>query len=207
MKSFAAGLRHGRPGSDVMRIGGIGAVTMLALVACGETPSDPASPSSPAAPRPATVTVTPETVELNVHGGTVQLTASVLDQNGRALAGADLDWSTSDTLVARVDGSGLLTAVGDGSARVTAQAGSATGSAEVAVRVMAYLTQAVQSRRAAVPLVAGRDALLRVFVTAERSTGAGLPPVRARFHLGGAQAHEVVIPATDRGDADGGRGG
>ena len=195
MKSFAAGLRHGRPGSDVMRIGGIGAVTMLALVACGETPSDPASPSSPAAPRPATVTVTPETVELNVHGGTVQLTASVLDQNGRALAGADLDWSTSDTLVARVDGSGLLTAVGDGSARVTAQAGSATGSAEVAVRVMAYLTQAVQSRRAAVPLVAGRDALLRVFVTAERSTGAGLPPVRARFHLGGAQAHEVVIPA------------
>ncbi|MDE2879420.1 Ig-like domain-containing protein [Candidatus Palauibacter soopunensis] len=168
---------------------------MLGLVACGESTSDPASPSSPAAPRPATVTLTPETVEMNVHGGTARLTASVLDQNGRTLAGAGLEWASSDTLVVRVDGSGLLTAVGDGSARVTARAGSATGSAEATVRVMAYLTQAVQSRRAAVPLVAGRDALLRVFVTAERSTGAGLPPVRARFHLGGAQAHEVVIPA------------
>ena len=173
----------------------IGAVAMLAVVSCGESTSDPTSPSAPAAPRPATVTVTPETVELNVQGGTARLTASVLDQNGRTLAGADLDWESNDTLVARVDGSGLLTAVGDGTARVTAQAGSATGSAEATVRVMAYLTQAVQSRRAAVPLVAGRDALLRVFVTAERSTGAGLPPVRARFHLGGAQAHEVVIPA------------
>ena len=149
----------------------------------------------PAATRPATVTVTPETAQLNVQGGTIRLAASVLDQNGRTLAGADLDWSSSDTLVVRVDGSGLLTAVGDGTANVTAQAGSARGVAEVTVRVMAYLTQAVQSRRAAVPLVAGRDALLRVFVTADRSTGAGLPPVRARFHLGGAQAHEVVIPA------------
>ena len=170
-------------------------VAMIALVACGEGTSDPASPSSPAAPRPATVTVTPETVELTVQGGTARLAANVLDQNGRTLARADLDWSSSDTLVVRVDGSGLLTAVGDGTARVTAQAGSATGSAEVTVLVMAYLTQAVQSRRAAVPLVAGRDALLRVFVTADRSTGAGLPPVRARLHLGGAQAHEVVIPA------------
>jgi len=178
-----------------MRGSSLGAVTILALVSCGDGTSAPAAPSSPAAPRPAAVTVTPETVELNVQGGTARLTATVLDQNGRTLAGADLDWASSDTLVARVDGSGLLTAVGDGTARVTAQAGSATGSAEATVRVMAYLTQAVQSRRAAVPLVAGRDALLRVFVTAERSTGAGLPPVRARFHLSGAQAHEVVIPA------------
>ena len=178
-----------------MRGSSLGAVTILALVSCGDGTSAPAAPSSPAAPRPATVTVTPETVQLNVQGGTVRLTASVLDQNGRTLAGTNLDWASSDTLVARVDGSGLLTAVGDGTARVIAQAGSATGSAGVTVRVMAYLTQAVQSRRAAVPLVAGRDALLRVFVTAERSTGAGLPPVRARFHLGGALAHEVVIPA------------
>ena len=168
------------------RFGKTGAVALLALVSCGEGAPDPVSPSSPAAPRPATVTVTPESVQLNVQGGTARLAANVLDQNGRTLAGAGLDWSSSDTLVVRVDGSGLLTAVGDGTARVTAQAGSAAGSAEVTVRVMAYLTQAVQSRRAAVPLVAGRDALLRVFVTADRGTGAGLPPVRVRLHLGGA---------------------
>ena len=48
-----------------MRGGRVGAIAMLVLVACGEGASDPASPSSPAAPRPATVTVTPETVQLN----------------------------------------------------------------------------------------------------------------------------------------------
>ena len=61
---------------------------------------------------------------------------------------------------------------------------------------MAYLTQAVQSREFPVPLVAGEDALLRVFVTAAHATGAGLPPVRARFHLNGREIHMADIPAT-----------
>ena len=58
---------------------------------------------------------------------------------------------------------------------------------------MAYLTQAVQSRTFPVPLVAGEAALLRVFVTATRATGEGIPPVRATFHLNGAQTHVVDI--------------
>lgn len=170
-------------------------LALLAVVSCGGGASDTASPSAPDAPRPATVALSPEAVQLTVQGGTVRLTASVLDQNGRPLAGADLAWSSSDTSVVRVDGSGLVTAVGDGSATVSAQAGSVAGSAEATVRVMAHLTQVVQSRRVAVPLVAGRDALLRVFVTAARSTSAGRPPVRATFFVGGVQAHETIIPA------------
>ena len=115
---------------------------------------------------------------------------------------ADLDWVSSDTLVVRVDGSGLLTAVGDGTARVTAQAGSVTGSSEVTVRVMAYVTQAVQSPRAPVPLVAGREALLRVFVTAERGHRCG-PASRSceipsRRGAGACGAH----PGADRCDPD-----
>ena len=58
----------------------------------------------------------------------------------------------------------------------------------------AYLVQAVQSRPFPVPLVAGEDALLRVFPTAGRATDAGLPPVRARFYLDGTEAHVVEIP-------------
>ncbi|WP_420462426.1 Ig-like domain-containing protein [Candidatus Palauibacter sp.] len=58
---------------------------------------------------------------------------------------------------------------------------------------MAYLTQAVQSSTSPVPLVAGEAALLRVFVTAER-TELGMPPVRASFYLGGSEAHVVNIP-------------
>ena len=59
---------------------------------------------------------------------------------------------------------------------------------------MAYLTQAVQSPEYPVPLVGGREALLRVFVTATRATTAGLPHVRARFFLNGAEKHVVDIP-------------
>lgn len=57
----------------------------------------------------------------------------------------------------------------------------------------AYLVQAVQSRRYPTPLVAGEDALLRVFV----STGghADMPPVRATFHAGGGIVHTADIPA------------
>ena len=58
----------------------------------------------------------------------------------------------------------------------------------------AYLTQAVQSRRYPVPLVAGEDALLRVFVTAARSGGNRIPRVRATFYLRGARVYVANIP-------------
>ena len=58
----------------------------------------------------------------------------------------------------------------------------------------AYLTQAVQSRTFPVPLVGGEAALLRVFVTTPGGSDAHLPPVRARFYLGGAEVHVADIP-------------
>ena len=58
----------------------------------------------------------------------------------------------------------------------------------------AYLVQAVQSREFPVPLVADREALLRVFVTAQRDNGVRLPPVRASFYLGGALSHVEDLP-------------
>ena len=59
----------------------------------------------------------------------------------------------------------------------------------------AYLTQAAQSREFPVPLVAGRDALLRVFVASEQETGAMLPPVRATFFVDDAEVHVENIAA------------
>ena len=59
---------------------------------------------------------------------------------------------------------------------------------------VAYLTQAVQSRVFPVPLVAREKALLRVFPTAQESTDAGIPPVRARFYRDGRETHVVEIP-------------
>ena len=67
------------------------------------------------------------------------------------------------------------------------------GSAGASMASMAHLTQAVQSREYPVPLVAGEQALLRVFVTAARTTTASIPPVRARFYLNGTERHVTDI--------------
>ena len=58
----------------------------------------------------------------------------------------------------------------------------------------AYLVQAVQSLDYPVPLIEGRPALLRVFVTAPDAGGEGIPDVRATFYLGGQEKHLVDIP-------------
>ena len=58
----------------------------------------------------------------------------------------------------------------------------------------AYLTQTVQSPQFPVPLLAGEEALLRVFVMAAQSGNEPLPPVRASFYLDGAQVHVTDIP-------------
>ena len=58
----------------------------------------------------------------------------------------------------------------------------------------AYLVQAVQSRAFPVPLVAGERALLRVFPTAARAAGAGVPAVRARFFVNGRETHVEYVP-------------
>ena len=59
----------------------------------------------------------------------------------------------------------------------------------------AYLTQSAQSREFPVPLVANRQALLRVFPTAREATREGIPRVRASFYLNGTAVHAVDIPA------------
>ncbi|MXW16794.1 MAG: hypothetical protein F4X60_14885 [Gemmatimonadetes bacterium] len=58
----------------------------------------------------------------------------------------------------------------------------------------AYLIQTVQSREFPVPLVADEEALLRVFVTAERPTTATIPAVRARFYRDDVETHVEEIP-------------
>ncbi|MXW66436.1 MAG: hypothetical protein F4Z72_05455 [Gemmatimonadales bacterium] len=60
----------------------------------------------------------------------------------------------------------------------------------------AYLVQATQNRADPVPLVAGREALLRAFVTAERSEGETFPAVRARFYLKDRLTFSLDIPGT-----------
>ena len=97
----------------------------LSTLACGDGATEP-----PATPTPSAVWVTPAaTVELSALGDTAQLSADVRDQQGQPMAGAAVTWASEAPEVATVDGQGLVTAVGHGSATITASAGSVSGSA------------------------------------------------------------------------------
>ena len=79
------------------------------------------------------MTVSPATARLSALGATVQLGARVLDQRGQVMSGAPLTWTSSDVSVATVDGSGLVTAAGNGETTVTAASGGLSGEARVSV--------------------------------------------------------------------------
>ena len=83
------------------------------------------------------VVVTPETSTLASFGQTVQLTASGRDASGVPIAGKTFTWSSSNRSVATVDASGLVTAVANGSATVTATTDGVSGTADVVVDQLA----------------------------------------------------------------------
>ena len=82
---------------------------------------------------PTTVSVSPVAVSLTALGQTQQLVPSVTDQNGNSLAGASVSWSSTNTAVATVSQSGVVTAIGTGSGDIIATSGSADGTAAVTV--------------------------------------------------------------------------
>jgi uncharacterized protein YjdB len=107
-------------------------VALALIVACGG--GDETAPTEPVDPPVATsISISPASVDFSSFGETLQLTAGVLDQNGQSMAGASVAWTISDNSVATVSGSGLVTAVRNGTATVTATSGSAAGTASVNV--------------------------------------------------------------------------
>ena len=68
-----------------------------------------------------------------IVGDTLMLAATAKDANNSLVVDASVTWSTSDMTVATVDAQGLVRAVGDGAATITAAAGSATGVATLTV--------------------------------------------------------------------------
>ena len=103
--------------------------------ACGDGATEPPTPDPPTPdpPRATTLSVTPVTAGLTALGDTVRLAAEVRDQNGQAMAGATVTWSSGNPSVATVDATGLVTAAGNGTATITATSGSAAGTSEITV--------------------------------------------------------------------------
>jgi len=59
--------------------------------------------------------------------------AAIRDTNGSTLTGIGVTWSSSNRAVAEVDSSGLVTGVAQGTATITASAGSVSGAATARV--------------------------------------------------------------------------
>ncbi|MDH3271686.1 MAG: PQQ-dependent sugar dehydrogenase [Gemmatimonadota bacterium] len=121
------------------RLGFIPPVLLATLLAsCG----DPSS-TEPDASVATSIALTPSSLSMSSPGETVQLTATVMDQTGVTLPNASVVWSSDDVGVADVSEDGLVTAMGYGSARVSAAVGSVSASAPVTVET-APETQAVE---------------------------------------------------------------
>lgn len=80
----------------------------------------------------ATVEVTSSTMTFEV-GQAIQFTAVTRDRNGSPVSAGSVQWAVSPANVAKVNSTGLVTALVAGTATVTATAGGVSGSAAVSI--------------------------------------------------------------------------
>ena len=128
----------------------------------------------------ATVQVSPSALSIP-PGGSGQLTAQVLDENGDVLPGRTVSWSSDDGSVATVNQSGLVSATGNGSAVITATAGGVNGTATVSVNVTGSIQLSLEE------------------VTFETEEGGGVAPVNVAVTNGGSGSLTNVQHAEDYG--------
>ncbi len=105
-------------------------VGVLVAACSGDASTEPPPPPVVV---PTTVTVSPPLAALAALGETVQLTAMVNDQNGNAMTGVTVTWSSSKASVVLVNATGLVMAVDNGQATIAAAAGTASGTAAMTV--------------------------------------------------------------------------
>src|SRR5438094_674166 len=144
----------GSSDTTVARVSPSGLVTSVAagsatIRATSESKSSTAAITVTSVPV-ATVAVAPATASLTV-GQTVQLTATPKDSAGSALTGRTVTWASSNTAVAAVSPSGLVTSKAAGSATITATSEGKAGSAAVTVTLVPVASVVVSPATATVP--------------------------------------------------------
>ena len=128
---------------------------------------------------PNSLVISPAGARIKV-GDVGKLTVTVFDKEGQAIPGppswAPPDWQVSDPAKIDFATDGSFTALGNGDVRIGAglaglrdRTGVLISPSRVVLSAPAvYLNQVVQNLEGSVPLIAGRDALLRVFVTGDQ---------------------------------------
>src|SRR5204863_532930 len=168
-----------------------------------------------------TVTVAPASASVLV-GQLLQLSATTADSAGNVLSGRTVTWASSNSLVATVTSTGLLTGLATGTTTITATSEGARGTAAVAVTVAPVATVTVSPGAPGVAIggTAQLTAVLRdangnplsgrtvswattdggvATVSAQRCRSRRRPRTRAgRRSAGGASAGRRTTPAWPR---------
>ncbi len=108
----------------------VGANTLVATAAGGLSATFTATATVGAA---ATITLTPVTIPEQLVGQTTQLGTKVFDASGNQLTNAVVAYTSSNSAIASVTSSGLVTAVGAGTATISATVGTAVASVSITV--------------------------------------------------------------------------
>ena len=110
---------------------------MVILTACGkDSPTKPEQPEPPPAqvtPIATRIEIEPSSTTLNTLGETIQLAARVFDQNNSLMNGATVNWSSDNISIVTVSTSGLVSAVKNGNAEITARSGGVSATASIKV--------------------------------------------------------------------------
>lgn len=118
-------IRHSRNASILLAV-----LALLILVQCGkDSPTRP----QPVSLVPARITITPDAPALIETGQSTRLSAAVMDQHDVVITDLKVVWSSSNSVVARVNAEGVVTARKSGHARITASSGNVVASVNVSV--------------------------------------------------------------------------
>ena len=122
-------------------------------------------------PTVASVVVTPGNATLVSLGEIVQLTASARDASGNAISGKTFTWSSSDQTIATVSPTGLVTAIANGVATITATTDNVSGTADLTITL-----EEIDQQQTVIDVTVGgltiggaSDQILAQVVTAGRS--------------------------------------
>jgi len=160
----------------------------------------------------ASVTVSPASVSV-LQGQTVQLTATPRDANGNPLTGRVITWQSSNSAIASVNGSGLVTGVGPGgpvTMTATSEGQSGTASVTVTVAPVAAVTVTPSSGTVAIgqtvqltatPRDASGNPLTGRVITWQSSNSAIASVNGSGLVSGVAAGGPVTITATSEGQS------
>lgn len=138
------------------------------------------------------------------EGDKVSIRITVEDQDGNVMDGppswAQPVWSLSDSAAVSLERDGTATPLRGGYVNLTAKLAGLEAWTRLRINPTSvalsagavYLTQGIQNVRGTVPLVAGREAFLRVFATGDE-TSFYQPKVRATFYQEGEPVHAALM--------------